>query len=214
MTCWRYPAQLWRKSRCRPIQQSALRHRASFTSLSGPRHSEQMRQGPVQCESRLSDSRTSPRPLAGGVGGRDGEFTEHAPCPSSDSGVQAGMRPAREGNGYDFHYWGCLGPSCPLVCFSRPAPIPRESRDPVCPGMIEWSGMPCGLQDGKRIRDKSQPIIRLADLSRILSDRRGAPLLTLLPDLEHTCLRRYRAGSSRVAPDSRRFASATSDRPT
>ena len=39
--------------------------------------------------------RISPSPLAG----RDGEFAEHAPPPSSGSGVQAGTRPAREGRG-------------------------------------------------------------------------------------------------------------------
>jgi hypothetical protein len=29
-----------------------------------------------------------------------------APCPASDSGVQAGMRPAREGNGHGLHVFG------------------------------------------------------------------------------------------------------------
>ncbi len=44
----------------------------------------------------IKDSMASPlSPLTG----RDGEFAEHAPRPSSGSGVQAGTRPAREGRG-------------------------------------------------------------------------------------------------------------------
>ncbi|MDP1996651.1 MAG: dTDP-glucose 4,6-dehydratase [Gallionella sp.] len=45
----------------------------------------------------------SPRPShtgrgsSHGVGGREGEFMEHAPCPSSGSGMQSGTRSAREG---------------------------------------------------------------------------------------------------------------------
>jgi type I restriction enzyme M protein len=39
-----------------------------------------------------------PSPASGrGAGGRDGEFAEHAPRPSSGSGLPAGTRPAREG---------------------------------------------------------------------------------------------------------------------
>ena len=41
--------------------------------------------------------RFSPSPLVGEGRGRDGEFAEHVPRPSSGSGVQAGTRPAREG---------------------------------------------------------------------------------------------------------------------
>ena len=40
------------------------------------------------------------------IGGRDGEFAEPAPCAASDSGVQAGMRPAREGTVVAFIIWG------------------------------------------------------------------------------------------------------------
>lgn len=39
----------------------------------------------------------TPSPLTGEGRGRSGEFAEHTPRPLSGSGVQAGARPAREG---------------------------------------------------------------------------------------------------------------------
>ncbi|MBN8517406.1 MAG: hypothetical protein J5X22_09105 [Candidatus Accumulibacter sp.] len=40
---------------------------------------------------------SSPKP-GGGAKGRNGQCMAHAPCSSGDSGVPAGMRPARAGN--------------------------------------------------------------------------------------------------------------------
>ena len=44
----------------------------------------------------------------GRVRGREGKFAEPVLCPSSDSGLPAGMHPLREENGHDVHDRICL----------------------------------------------------------------------------------------------------------
>jgi hypothetical protein len=72
------------------------------TARDAARAVERRRGSAEHCSAPPQPARDAARAV-GWVGGREGEFAEHAPRPSSDSGVQAGMRPAREGNGHDFH---------------------------------------------------------------------------------------------------------------
>ncbi|TMQ78059.1 hypothetical protein ACCUM_2398 [Candidatus Accumulibacter phosphatis] len=73
-----------------------------LTNLPSPHLRERRRGYAEHCSAPPQPARDAAR-AAGGVGGCDGVFAEHALRPSNDSGVQAGMRPAREGNGHDCH---------------------------------------------------------------------------------------------------------------